>query len=237
VSAQSPEERKSMENIPYLNAVGTLQYLATSTRPDISFAVGVLARFNKNPGIEHWKAVKHLFRYLKGSLDYKLVYSPTASSELFLTYTDADHGGNPDNGRSTGGYAVIIGGGAVSWSSRLQPVVSLSTTEAEYIAAVEAGKEIIWMRNLLTEFGFNFTSPSPLFIDNNSAVTVAKNPEHHGRMKHLDLRFHWLRDTVEAGHISPIHIPTTSQAADIFTKPLKRQKIDVCLDLLGLQKH
>ena len=237
MSPQSPDEQKSMQDIPYLSAVGTLQYLATSTRPDISFAVGVLARFNKNPGIEHWKAVKHLFRYLKGSLDYKLVYGPpTDSSQLFTTYTDADHGGNPDNGRSTGGYAVIIGGGAVSWSSRLQSIVSLSTTEAEYIAAVEAGKEIIWMRNLLTEFGFNFTSPSPLLIDNNSAVTVAKNPEHHGRMKHLDLRFYWLRDTVEAGHISPIHVPTTTQAADIFTKPLKRQKIDVCIDLLGLQK-
>ena len=236
MSPQSPEEQKAMENIPYLNAVGTLQYLATSTRPDIFYAVGVLARFNKNPGIDHWKAVKHLFRYLKGSLDYKLVYGPSDSPQLFTTYTDADHGGNPDNGRSTGGYAIIMGGGAVSWSSRLQPVVSLSTTEAEYIAAVEAGKEIIWMRNLLTEFGFNFTSPSPLLIDNNSAVTVAKNPEHHGRMKHLDLRYHWLRDTVEAGHISPTHIPTTEQAADIFTKPLNRHKIDICIGLLGLQK-
>ena len=236
MSPQSPEEQKAMEDIPYLSAVGTLQYLATSTRPDISYAVGVLARFNKNPGIEHWKAVKHLFQYLKGSLDYKLVYGPSDSRQLFTTYTDSDHGGNPDNGRSTGGYAIIIGGGAVSWSSRLQSVVSLSTTEAEYIAAVEAGKEIIWMQNLLTEFGFDFTSPSPLLIDNNSAVSVAKNPEHHGRMKHLDLRFHWLRDTVEAGHISPIHIPTTEQAADIFTKPLNRHKIDVCIGLLGLQK-
>ena len=78
-----------------------------------------------------------------------MVYGSSDSPHLFTTYTDADHGGNPDNGRSTGGYAIIIGGGAVSWSSRLQPVVSLSTTEAEYIAAVEAGKEIIWMRNLL----------------------------------------------------------------------------------------
>ena len=108
----------------------------------------------------------------------------------------------------------------MSWSSRLQSVVTLSTTEVEYIAAVEAGKEIIWMHNLLTEFGFKSTSPSHLFIDNDSAVSVAKNPEHHGRMKHLDLQFHWLRDTVEAGHNSPIHIPTTLQAADIFTKPL-----------------
>ena len=129
-----------------------------------------------------------------------------------------------------------MGGAAVSWSSCLQPVVSLSTTEAEYIAAVEAGKEIIWMRNLLSEFGFTLSSPSHLLIDNNSAVTVAKNPEHHGRMKHLDLRYHWLRDTVEAGLISPIHVPTTSQAADILTKALKRQKIDVCLGLLGLHK-
>jgi len=237
MSPQSPAEAKAMEKIPYLSAVGTLQYLATTTRPDISYAVGVLARFNTNPGMPHWNAVKHLFRYLKGSLDYKLVYAPTTSSQLFIAYSDADHGGNPDNGRSTGGYTIIIGGGAVSWSSRLQPVVSLSTTEAEYIAAVEAGKEIIWMRTLLTEFGFPQSSPSHLLIDNNSAVTVAKNPEHHGRMKHLDLRFHWLRDTVEAGHISPIHIPTSLQAADILTKALKRPKIDVCLDLLGLRKE
>ena len=138
MSPQSPEEQRAMQDIPYLSAVGTLQYLATSTRPDIAFAVGVLACFNKSPSIEHWKAVKHLFRYLKGSLDYKLVYGPTDSSQLFTTYTDADHGGDPDNGRFTGGYAVIIGGGAVSWSSRLQPVVSLYTTDAEYIAAVEA---------------------------------------------------------------------------------------------------
>ena len=236
MSPQSPEEQKIMEKIPYLSAVGTLQYLATSTRPDISFTVGVLARFNSNPGIQHWNAVKHLFCYLKGTLDYKLVYGPTDSSQLFITYTDADHGGNPDNGRSTGGYAVVIGGGAVSWSSRLQPVVTLSTTEAEYIAAVEAGKELVWMRNLLAEFGYTHSSPSHLLIDNNSAVTVSKNPEHHGRMKHLDLRSHWLRDTVEAGIITPIHVPTSLQAADIFTKPLKRQKIDVCLDLLGIQK-
>ena len=95
----------------------------------------------------------------------------------------------------------------------------------QHIAAVEAEKEIIWMRNLLTEFGFDITPPSHLLIDNNSAVTVVKNPGHHGRMKHLDLQFHWLCDTVSAKLISPIHIPTSLQAADILTKPLKRQKI------------
>ena len=136
MSPQTPEDQKSMEKIPYLSAAGTFQYLATTTHPDISYTAGVLACFNCNPGLEHWKAVKHLFRYLKKSLDYKLVYSPTDSSQLFVTYTDADHGGNPDNCRSTSGYAIIMGGAAVSWSSCLQPVVSLSTTEGEYIAAV-----------------------------------------------------------------------------------------------------
>jgi hypothetical protein len=114
MSPQSPEEKKVMDKIPYLSDVGTLQYLATSTCPDIFFTVGVLAWFNSNPGIQHWNAVKHLFWYLKGTMDYKLVYGPTDSSQLFITYTDADHGGNPDNGRSTGRYAVVIGGEAVS---------------------------------------------------------------------------------------------------------------------------
>ena len=118
-------------------------YLAITSRLDIAYSVRVLARFNSNPGPLHWKAVKHLLRYCKGTMDLKLVYGPGNSDELFTTYSDADHGGNSDNGRSTGGYLVKIGSGAVSWSSKLQTLVALSTTEAEYISAVEAGKEIV----------------------------------------------------------------------------------------------
>lgn len=111
-----------MCSIPYINAVGALAYLAIATRPDIAHSVGVLARFSQNSGLQHWKAVKYLFRYLKDSLDYKLTYSPTSSSstELFHTCTDADHGGNPDNGHSTSGYVVKMGTGAISWQSCLQ---------------------------------------------------------------------------------------------------------------------
>jgi hypothetical protein len=164
-------------------------YLAISTRPDIAHSVGVLARFSANPGQAHWAAVKHLFCYLQGTLDYKLTYEPDPySSSLFSTYSDADHGGCKGTGRSTGAYIVKMGTGAVSWSSKLQSIVALSTTEAEYVAAVAAGVEVCWFRNLFTEFGFNLsTSPSPLFVDNQSALAVAKNPEHHGQMKHLDL--------------------------------------------------
>ena len=117
-----------MRSIPYLQAVGSLLYLATATRPDISYTVGVLAHISKNPGLQHWKAVEHLFRYLKGTLDYKLTYSPLPNSnELFTTFTDADHGGNPDNGHSTSGYVVKMGTGAISWCSQLQSIFALST--------------------------------------------------------------------------------------------------------------
>jgi hypothetical protein len=236
MSPTTPEETEEMRSVPYLQAVGSLMYLATATRPDISYAVGVLARFSKNPGLQHWKAVKHLFRYLKGTLDLKLTYAPVPhSTELFTTYTDADHAGNPDNGRSTGGYIVKMGTGAISWSSRLQVIVALSTTEAEYVASTSAGQEILWLRNLFTELGYTFTSPSTLHIDNHSALAVAKNPEHHGRMKHLDLRFYWLRNEVEKGTIALVHLRTDDMPADILTKALSRPKVLEMQKLLGLQ--
>lgn len=230
------EEAAAMAGVNYLGAVGSLMYLATMTRPDISYAVGVLARFNSDPRPSHYKAVKHLFRYLKGTMDYKLVYKQQFNApEPFIIYSDADHGGNKDNGKSTGGYVSCVGGGAVNWSSKLQPTVSLSTTEAEYIAAVEAGKEVMWMRNILQEFGYPVKKPSSLLIDNLSAISVAKNPEHHGRMKHLDLKHYWLRDAVEAGHMTPVHVPTQEMAADVLTKALPRDKLEHCRELMGLR--
>ena len=135
-----------MHKIPYLATVGTLMYLATTTRPDIAYSVGVLARFNSNPGWAHWLVVKHLMHYIKGTLDYSLTYSPDPSSpEPFVTFSDADHGGCKDAGHSTGGYVIKMGTGAISWCSKLQGVVALSTTEAEYMTAVQAGKEIKWL--------------------------------------------------------------------------------------------
>jgi hypothetical protein len=230
----SEEDKEFMSKVPYLSAVGSLTYLAQCTRPDIAFAVGTLAKYNSNPSPIHWKAVKHVFRYLQGTKDYKLVYKPDNGDELFITWSDANHGACKDTGRSTGGYVVKIGTGAVSWSSKIQSVVALSSTEAEYMAAVEAGKELIWMRSLLGEFGYQINDASTLCIDNMSAINVSKNPEHHGRMKHLDLKFHWLRDKVEAGIIRPKHVGTNDMIADCLTKPLNRVKHDNCRIGLGL---
>ena len=129
-----------------------------------------------------------------------------------------------------------VGTGAVDWSSKLQPIVTLSSTEAEYVTAVEAGKEVLWMRNLLTELGYPIEGkPSVLHVDNNSAISVARNPEHFGRIKHLDLRFYWLRDMVQAGLISPQFCPTAQMPADILTKALPRPKVAEMRALLGLQ--
>ena len=234
MGAKSQEDITFMMSVGYLSAIGGLMYLALTTRPDISNAVGILSRFSANPGPMHWKAVKHLFRYLQGTKDLKLVYGPDASGELFNSYTDAGHGDVKENVRSTSGYVIKVGTAAVSWSSKVQPFVALSTAEAEFIAAVEAGKEIFWMRNILKEFGYNITGPSTLYCDNQSAIQVAKNPEHHGRMKHLDLRFFWLRDTVESGAISISYIPTAEMPVDLLTKPLPRIKVEQFWKLIGL---
>ena len=225
-----------MKGIPYVSAVGALLYLATATRPDIAYTVSTLCRFNSNPGMEHWKAVKHLMRYIKGTVDMKLTYSPSPSrsDEPFVSYTDADHGGDSDTARSTSGYLLCIGTGAVSWSSKLQSIVALSTTEAEFVAAVEAGKEMVWMRHLLGELGYKVKQPSVFRIDNQSALTVAKNPEHHGRMKHLDMRYFWLRRAVSKGILTPVYVATEEQAADALTKALRPQLLHKCCSLMGL---
>ena len=205
---KTEEDKAQMENIPYIKAVGSLMYLATMTRPDIAFTVGVLARFNSNPGPAHWKAVKHLFCYLKGTTDIRLEYSPDASigPQIFVTYSDTNHGGNKDNGKSTTGYMVKSGSGVVTWHSKLQPVVTQSTTKAEFIAAGAAGAEILWVQNLLKELRYTPKAPSKLCVDNQSAISVAKNPKHHGQMKHLNLCFYWLRDQVEMKKMVPEYL-------------------------------
>ena len=129
---------------------------------------------------------------------------------------------------------IKVGTGAVSWSSKLQGIVTLSTTEAEYVAAITAGQEVVWLRYLLTELSYKFTGPSTLFLDNNSAVQVAKNPEHHGRIKHLDLRLYWLRDQVNLGAIRILHLRTDDMPADLMTKALGRIKVKGFTKMIGV---
>lgn len=236
MSPTTPEEIEEMKNVPYREAVGKLLYLSIATRPDIAYAVSVLCRFTDNPGRAHWVAIKRVLRYLKYTQHYKLVYSPTNTGDLFVTNSDADLGGNVDNARSTAGFVISIGGGAVLWSSRLQRQVSLSSTEAEYTTAAATGCEIIWMREFFDEIGYDTNKPSPLYIDNASAIQVAKNPEHQSTMKHVHRSYHWLRERVEEGDIKVMHVPGAENVADIFTKPLGPTKFELCCKMLGLRK-
>jgi hypothetical protein len=235
MSAITDAEKEEMKNIPYREAVGKLLYLSIATRPDISYAVGVLCRFNENPGMEHWQAVKRVLRYLKMTKDFKLTYAPsTTSDEIFITHSDADLGGNLDNARSTAGFVMSVGGGAALWGSRLQRHVSLSSTESEYTTAAATGCEIIWMREFLEEIGYDISKASTLFLDSNSALQVAKNPEHQSTMKHVNRNYHWIRERVANGEIRLLHVPGSENIADIFTKPLGFAKFDKFRTLLGL---
>jgi hypothetical protein len=235
MSPVSTEEKDDMKSVPYREALGKLLYLSIATRPDISYAVGVLCRFSENPGREHWSALKRVIRYLKGTKDFKLTYGPEqATDDPFVTHSDADLGGNVDNSRSTAGFVISVGGGAVLWSSRLQRHTSLSSTESEYTTASATGCEIIWMREFLDEIGYDISSPSILFVDNNSAVQVAKNPEHQSTMKHVNRSYHWIREKVTDGEIKVVHIPGADNPADIFTKPLGVVKFTRFREMLGL---
>jgi len=161
------------------------------TRPDIAYAVGVVSRFLANPGKEHWKAVKWILRYLRGTTKKCLCFG---NGKLELSgYTDADWAGDKDSRKSISGYVTTFAGGAVSWQSKLQKCVALSTTEAEYIAATEACKEMLWMKNFLLELGVN-QDKYVVLCDNQSTIHLAKNPSFHSRSKHIDIRHHWIRE-------------------------------------------
>ncbi|CAG8631360.1 2345_t:CDS:1, partial [Acaulospora colombiana] len=232
---RTPEELKKVKDSRYLETIGKLLYLQRATRPDIAFAVNRLCRFGANPGLPHVAALKHLLRYLAGTVNYKLVYDPIPSTDAFVTYADADLGGNVDNSRSTGGFAIMIGSGAVNWGSRLQRQVSLSSTESEYTNASAVGCEVIWTRYLLEDIGFPVNSPSPIYLDSNSAGQVMKNPEHQSSMKHVHRSYNWVREKVENKDLRVCRVAGEDNPADIFTKPLGKIKFSKFRDILGLR--
>ena len=224
-------EKTEMESIPYASAVGSLMYAMVCTRPDIAHAVGVVSRFLSNPGKEHWAAVKWILRYLRGTSKFCLCFGD--SNPVLVGYTDADMAGDVDTRRSTSGYLITFSGGAVSWQSRLQKCVALSTTEAEFIAATEASKELLWMKKFLSELGFQQERPQ-LFCDSQSAIHLAKNSTFHSRSKHIDVRYHWIRDVVESKQLQLEKIHTDENGSDMCTKSLPREKFEYCRSAAGM---
>jgi hypothetical protein len=236
-NASTAPEFAVMRHIPYHEAVGALMYAMLGTRPDISFATTTVAKFSSNPGLPHWEAVKRIYRYLNGTRGLWLTYG--GEMKALVGYADAD-GSMAEDRRAVSGYAFLIDGGAVSWGTKKQEVVSLSTTESEYIAATHAAKEALWLRSLITQvFGtIHDASPShatTLFSDNQSAIALAKDHQYHARTKHIDVRFHFIRWVIEDGKLVLIFCPTGDMVADSLTKALPSPKVKHFAAELGLR--
>jgi hypothetical protein len=210
----------TIDDSTYREAVGSLMFLMVCTRPDIAFAVGQVAQFSHNPKQAHWIAVQRILAYLKGTSKYGVTYGGTEQRHVLTAFSDSDYAGDSDTRRSTTGYLLIYNGGPVAWGSRRQSCVSLSTTEAEYIAMCEAAKDIVWTRRLLNGIGCDQKQPTELFCDNQGALKLVSNPEFHRRTKHIDVRYHYVRDQQMDGSLAVHHVGTKGQLADLLTKAL-----------------
>ena len=196
----------------YASVVGAIMYAMLGTRPDLAFAIGLLTRFNSNPGKSHVGALKRVLRYLKGSIDFQLTCGAESSGSsgsmlAVLGHCDSDWGASVDDRRSVSGTVFTIAGGAVTWQAQRQKSVALSTVEAEYMAACQAAKDAVWLRALLVGLGLNASAPTSIHCDSQGAIALAKNPEHHQRSKHIDMRYHFVREQVTGGsHYAGLHL-------------------------------
>jgi hypothetical protein len=224
-------EMARMSKTPYREAVGSLMYAAVATRPDITFAVSALSQFLENPGDIHWEHVKRVFRYLAGTKTHVLTYG-NECHEL-VGYTDAD-GSSQEHRHAISGFAFLIDGAAVSWASRKQELVTLSTAEAEYVAATHAAKECIWLRRLIEPLFGPPPTPVTLHCDNQAAIHLATDDNYHARTKHIDIRFHFIRQTISDGHVDIKFCPTQDMTADILTKALPKHKVAIHSLNLGI---
>lgn len=210
--------------INYREALGLLNYLSVSTRPDISFTVSQLSQHLEKPGIHHWKAVIHLLRYLAGTQTHGILLRGSDNLSEVDIYTDADFANCTDDRRSYSGYITTLAGSLLSWRAKKQQTVSTSTTEAEYRALFEGVQESVWLKYLFQSLNINLSKRFEIYVDNQSAIALATNPIFQQRSKHIDIVYHWLREIHDTGLIHINYIPTNLMLADICTKSLGKSK-------------
>jgi transposase InsO family protein len=232
-SPSDATEAARMEKVPYREAIGSLMYVSVATCPDITHAVSALSRFLDNPGSTHWEAVKRVFRYLAGTRTFALTYG--GDKQDLVGYTDAD-GASEEHRHAISGYAFLIDGGAVSWYSRKQEIVTLSTAEAKYVAATHAAKEAIWLRRLIFKLFPLPTTPTTIHCDNQAAIKLAMDDNYHARTKHIDIHYHFIRQVIAEKTIMLIYCPTDDMAADFLTKSLPKWKVSLHSCTLGLRR-
>ena len=224
---------KPVDKVFYQSIVGSLLYAAIATRPDIAQSVSAISKFCATPTEAHLTAAKRVLRYLKGTQDVSIVYKPTEEYILY-GYSDANWAGDLDGRRSTTGNLFLVASGPVSWLSKKQATVALSTTEAEYIALSSATQEAVWLRRLLHDVGVKETGPTMIAEDNQGTIALTKNPVSHSRTKHIDMRHHYICEAVGENIIAVEYCPIKEMLADILTKPLPCITFENLREKMGL---
>eukprot|EP00249_Psilotum_nudum_P025147 c29390_g1_i1 orf=407-4477(+) len=230
VKFSNEDSSEKVDATLYRKVIGMILYLS-NTRPDIAYAVSLLSSFSHCPRENHWKGCLRVLRYLKGTAHHGITYS---SGMIVQGFCDADWGGDSEVRRSTSGYLFTLGGGAVSWMSKKQPTIALSSTEAEYRAACQASCEAIWLRKLLSEFHMDQADPTMIHCDNQSCIAIVRNPVFHARSKHIEIHYHFVREKQLSKEIAMVYCPTADNVADVFTKALSREQLDYLLSKVGL---
>ena len=236
---QCEDKELDGSKLPYREIIGALMYLVTTTRPDLAYAVGQLSRFVANPGREHYGALKKLLRYLSGTLDLGLKFrpqmTPSLDVQIQLTgYCDSDWAGDIDTRKSVTGYVLTIAGTAISWYTKKQGVTAQSTAEAEYVACCQASMESKGLKNILDEILVRPAQPIEMYVDNQAAVTMVNNPTFTRRTRHIEMKWHYVRDLVAQHDLVIKKIATDKNAADMFTKPMTKAKLELFREIIGM---
>jgi hypothetical protein len=224
----NPQIRSEFQQV-----IGSLLYIMLGTRPDIAYAVTKLAQFAANPTKEHLDKARYVVRYLAGTADYALVFNGVSNKGL-IAYTDSDYAADPVKRRSTTGYLFKLANGIISWQSRAQKTIALSATEAEYMALSDCSRQAVWIQNIISELGLP-KKPTQICADNEGGIFIASNPVQERRTKHIDVRFHYVRDLLEQKRIEVVWVPTDNNPADMFTKNLGHVKFEKFRSMLGLE--
>ena len=216
----------------YQSAVGALLYLATRSRPDIAYSVSTVSKYSSNPSKSHWQAVKRIFRYLKGTKELGILYF-SGDDEKCVGFSDADFAGDLDDRKSTSGFCFLYNNGVISWKSCKQTCVALSTAEAEFVSMSAASQESVWLQKLLSDFHID-NVPMLLYGDNQAALSMSKDNRQHGRGKHIDIKYQYIKDMISKGNIVVDYCPSSEMTADIFTKGLPSECFSKLRSALGM---
>ena len=222
-----------MDVTSYRQAIGKIMYLMVCTRPDISYAVSILSRFMSEPKEKHWRCVKNLLKYIKSTRNYSLIY-PNHGTTIISGYSDSDHAGDLSDRKSTSGYIFMLSGCAISWKSSKQKSVAISSTEAEYVGLSEATKEAIWLKELINELGIE-QNQVVIHGDNLSSMQIVKDRTNHNRTKHIDVRFHFIKDCYKEGVIDLKYVESLKLCADFLTKGVNNTKHHQCMEQINLK--